>query len=191
VFFMSDNGGLSTSEGSPTSNLPYRGGKGWLYEGGVRVPFIIKWPGVAPPGATCDVPVISTDFFPTMLDMAGLPPRPEAQDGISLTPLLRQNGAMPIRHLYWHYPHYANQGGFPGGAVRAGDWKLIERFEDGRTHLYNLSSDVGERSDVAEQHPDRVAAMRADLHAWYDDVGAKFLEPQALDSERPWRPSAP
>jgi arylsulfatase A-like enzyme len=192
VFFMSDNGGLSTSEGSPTSNLPFRGGKGWLYEGGIREPYIIRWPGVASPGSTCDVPVISTDFYPTMLDMAGLPPRPEqALDGVSLVPLLKQSGSIAARPLCWHYPHYSNQGGFPGGAIRAGDWKLIERFEDGRTHLYNLRDDVGERNDVAGQHPDRVTAMRTDLHRWYGDVGAKFLEPKPADGLKPWRPSSP
>lgn len=189
VFFMSDNGGLSTSEGSPTSNLPLRGGKGWLYEGGVRVPYLIKWPGVTPPGSTCDVPVVSTDFYPTMLDMAGLPARPEQTlDGISLTPLLRGSGAMPSRSLYWHYPHYSNQGGFPGGAVRDGDWKLIERYEDGHAHLYNLTDDIGERTDLAAGQPERVARMRADLHRWYGTVGAKFLESKSPDGPRPWRP---
>lgn len=189
VIFMSDNGGLSTSEGSPTSNLPYRGGKGWLYEGGIREPYIIKWPGVTPPGSTCDALVTSTDFYPTLLDMAGLPPRPEQTlDGVSLVPLLKQSGSLPSRALYWHYPHYSNQGGFPGGAVREGDWKLIERFEDGRVHLYNLASDVGEQNDVAASHPELVARLRGDLHEWYASVGAKFLEPTSAGGEQPWRP---
>lgn len=189
VCFTSDNGGLSTSEGSPTSNLPLRGGKGWLYEGGIREPYLIKWPGVTPPGSTCDVPVLSTDFYPTFLDIAGLPPRPDQTlDGVSLVPLLRQSGEGPSRALYWHYPHYSNQGGFPGGAIRDGDWKLIERFEDGRVHLYNLKDDLSEQHDVATEHPDRVAAMRSRLHAWYKDVGARFLEPKSPEGPQPWRP---
>ncbi|MEZ6114490.1 MAG: sulfatase [Pirellulaceae bacterium] len=130
VCFMSDNGGLSTSEGSPTSNLPLRGGKGWVYEGGIREPFIIRAPGVSQPGSTCDTPVISTDFYPTLLDLAGLPARPDQTlDGVSLKPLLAGKSLPADRDLFWHYPHYANQGGFPGGAIRDGQWKLIERFE--------------------------------------------------------------
>jgi len=188
VFFMSDNGGLSTSEGLPTSNLPLRGGKGWLYEGGIREPFLVKWPGVTRPGSTCDVPVISTDFYPTILEMAGLPARPDQhRDGVSLVPLLK-GGSTPKRDaLFWHYPHYSNQGGFPGAAVRMGDYKLLERFEDGRVHLYNLASDLGERRDLAEEMPDRVRQMRDRLHAWYDEVDAKFLRPKP-DGPMPWRP---
>ena len=189
VFFMSDNGGLSTSEGSPTSNLPLRGGKGWLYEGGIREPYLVKWPGVTQPGSTCDVPVVSTDFYPTMLDMAGLPAKPkQTLDGLSLVPLLKQSGGLPDRALYWHYPHYANQGGFPGGAIRDGDWKLLERYEDGQVHLYNLADDIGERTDLAEKHPDRVEEMRSRLHEWYTEVDAKFLARKSEDGPQPWRP---
>lgn len=188
VFLMSDNGGLSTSEGSPTSNLPLRGGKGWLYEGGIREPFLIRWPGVTRPGSVCDVPVISADFYPTILEMTGSPPRPEQHlDGVSLAPLLAGGKQLGREALYWHYPHYSNQGGFPGGAVRMGDWKLIERFEDGRAHLYNLRDDVGERNDLAGRHPDRVAHLRDKLHAWYKQVDAKFLQPKPGGPE-PWRP---
>ncbi|MEX2120908.1 MAG: sulfatase [Pirellulales bacterium] len=189
VLFMSDNGGLSTAEGSPTSNLPLRGGKGWLYEGGIREPLIIRWPGVSEPGSVCDVPIISNDFYPTILDMAGLAPRPRQHlDGVSLVGLLRGEPAPPRDALYWHYPHYANQGGFPGGAIRMGDWKLIERYEDGRVHLFNLANDLGERHDLAGQHPDRVAAMRQGLHAWYKEVDAKFLQARPA-GPRPWRPA--
>ena len=188
VFFTSDNGGLSTSEGSPTANLPLRGGKGWLYEGGIREPFIIRVPGVTRPGSTCSVPVISTDFYPTILDVAGLRAKSRQHvDGVSLAGLLR-GGEEPAREaLYWHYPHYSNQGGFPGGAIRVGDWKLIERFEDGRVHLYNLREDIGERTDLAAKEPRRVAALRARLHAWYKRVDAKFLQPKPGGS-KPWRP---
>ena len=188
VFLMSDNGGLSTSEGSPTSNLPLRGGKGWLYEGGIREPFIIRCPGVAAAASTCDHPVISTDFYPTILDIAGLDARPEQHaDGVSLMPLLRQSGALDRDTLYWHYPHYSNQGGFPGGAIRVGDYKLIERFEDGRVHLFNLQDDIGERQDLATTMPEKVAQMRSELHAWYATVDAKFLQPKD-NGPQPWRP---
>ncbi|MCA9219250.1 MAG: sulfatase, partial [Planctomycetales bacterium] len=187
VCFMSDNGGLSTSEGSPTSNLPLRGGKGWVYEGGIREPFIIRAPGVSQPGSTCDTPVISTDFYPTLLDLAGLPARPDQTlDGVSLKPLLAGKSLSAERDLFWHYPHYANQGGFPGGAIRDGQWKLIERFEDGRVHLFNLADDVSEQHDLAAKHPDRVDAMRGRLHDWYKSVDARFL--QAKNGAEPWRP---
>ncbi len=188
VILMSDNGGLSTSEGSPTSNLPLRGGKGWLYEGGIREPFLIRWPGVTKPGSRCDVPVVSTDFYPTILEMAGVPAKNDQHlDGVSLVPLLKGRKGIDRDAIYWHYPHYSNQGGFPGGAVRMGNWKLIERFEDGRVHLYNLEQDIGERKDLASEHPQRVSQMRGKLHAWYKQVDAKFLRPKG-DSQSPWRP---
>jgi arylsulfatase A-like enzyme len=191
VCFMSDNGGLSTSEGSPTSNLPLRGGKGWLYEGGIREPYIIRWPGHAKPGSTCDVPVISTDFAPTILAMAGLPAIPKRHlDGVSLVPLLNGSDKLDREALYFHYPHYSNQGGIPGAAIRMGDWKLIERFEDGRVHLYNLTKDIGERNDLAGEASQkaRVNSMRSKLHQWYKDVDAKFLQPKGKDGAKPWRP---
>ena len=189
VCLTSDNGGLSTSEGSPTSNLPLRGGKGWLYEGGIREAFLIRAPGTAEPGSTCDVPVVSTDFYPTLLELTGTPPRPQQhQDGQSLVPLLKGGTRLDRTAIYWHYPHYSNQGGFPGAAVRSGDWKLIERFEDGRVHLFDLSNDVGEMNDVADQHPERVAAMKQKLHQWYREVDAKFLQPKP-GGPMPWRPS--
>jgi arylsulfatase A-like enzyme len=188
VFFTSDNGGLSTSEGSPTSNLPLRGGKGWLYEGGIREPYLVKWPGVTRPGSTSDVPVTSIDYYPTILEIAGLPARPEQhKDGVSLVPILKGEGHLSREAIYWHYPHYSNQGGFPGGAVRMGDYKLIERYEDGRVHLYNLAEDIGEREDLSERMPEKVQAMRQRLHAWYTEVDAKFLEPKP-DGPAPWRP---
>jgi arylsulfatase A-like enzyme len=188
VCFTSDNGGLSTSEGSPTSNLPLRGGKGWVYEGGIREPFLVKWPGVTKPGSVCDVPVMSMDFYPTLLEAAGVKRQPDqVVDGVSLVPLLKGGEVLPRKALFWHYPHYSNQGGFPGGAVRMGDWKLVERYEDGRVHLYNLREDEGERRDLAEKEPDRVAAMRSALHAWYRETDAKFLEPKE-GGPKPWRP---
>ncbi len=189
VVFMSDNGGLSTSEGSPTANVPLRGGKGWLYEGGIREPFMIRWPSVTNGGADCHEPVTSTDFYPTLLDMAGLPLQPKQHlDGVSLVPLLHGEKNFDREALYWHYPHYANQGGFPGGAIRMGDWKLLERYEDGRVHLYNLAEDIGEQNDLAEKHPDRVKSMRAKLHKWYKTVDAKFLRPKKPGGPKPWKP---
>ncbi len=188
VMFMSDNGGLSTSEGSPTSNLPFRGGKGWLYEGGIREPFLIRWPGVTDAGGSCSVPVTSTDFYPTMLDIAGVDLKPEQHlDGRSLAPLLKGEAAIDRDALFWHYPHYSNQGGFPGGAVRQGDLKLIERFEDGRVHLYDLAEDPGEQMDLADKRPEDVKALREQLHAWYNEVDAKFLQAKEGGPE-PWRP---
>ena len=173
VFFMSDNGGLSTAEGSPTSNLPLRGGKGWLYEGGIREPMIVRWPGVAQAGAVCHEPVTSTDFYPTMLEMAGLPLKPQQHvDGISLVGLLKGTGKLQRQAVYWHYPHYSNQGGTPGGAVRAGDYKLIEFYEDGRVELYNLRDDIGERHDLAAEMPEKTAELRRRLDDWRRETGA-------------------
>jgi arylsulfatase A-like enzyme len=178
VVFMSDNGGLSTSEGHPTSNLPLRAGKGWLYEGGIREPMIIKWPGVTAPGSVSDAPVISTDFYPTMLDMAGLPLMEDQHvDGMSLEPLLRATGSVDRNVLYWHYPHYGNQGGSPGSAVRAGDWKLIQFFDGDRFELYDLANDIGETNDLAGAEPARVEELRAMLRVWHREVGALFPSP--------------
>ncbi len=187
VCMTSDNGGLSTSEGSPTSNLPLRGGKGWLYEGGIREPFLIRAPGVTKAGQTCDVPVMSIDFYPTLLELTGTRISHQV-DGVSLVSLLGGDGSLDRKSLYWHYPHYSNQGGFPGGAVRSGDWKLVERLEDGRTHLYNLADDAGERNDVADAHRELVTKMRDDLHAWYRTVDAKFLQAKPAGPAA-WRPN--
>ncbi len=189
ICFMSDNGGLSTSEGSPTSNLPFRGGKGWLYEGGIREPYMIAVPGLTDQGPTSDAPVTSTDFYPTLLELTELPRRPEQHlDGVSLVPLLQEPDATIDRDaLYWHYPHYSNQGGFPGGAIRSGNLKLIERFEDGRVHLFDLSIDPGEQNDLASERPKEVATLRNQLHQWYQSVDAQFLQP-VEDGPEPWRP---
>jgi arylsulfatase A-like enzyme len=177
VIFTSDNGGLSTAEGTPTSNLPLRMGKGWNFEGGVREPLLVKWPGVTRPGTRCDAPMISTDYYPTLLELAGLSLRPlQHLDGVSLVPLLR-GGAQPERPLFWHYPHYSNQGGGPGGAVRLGDFKLIEWFEDMRVQLFNLKDDIGELHDLASQMPEKANALREQLHAWRRAVDAQMMTP--------------
>ncbi len=188
VAFTSDNGGLSTSEGSPTSNLPLRGGKGWVYEGGIREPFIVRWPGVTKAGSVNPEPVMSTDFFPTFVKAAGSKPSGAGPiDGVDLMPSLK-GGTLERDALYWHYPHYSNQGGFPGGAIRMGKWKMIERYEDGSAHLYDLSEDVSERTDLSKFHPEQVAKMRKKLHQWYKEVDAKFLQPKGKEGKKPWRP---
>lgn len=172
VIFTSDNGGLSTSEGWPTSNLPLRGGKGWLYEGGIREPLIVRWPAVLKAGQTLDAPVSSPDYFATMADVAGAKPAAKI-DGVSLRPLLEGKGDLPDRALCWHYPHYGNQGGAPGAAIRHGDWKLVQWFEKpDAPELYNLRDDIGESKNLADQQPDRVKAMLAELETWQKDVGA-------------------
>ena len=179
VLFTSDNGGLSTSEGWPTSNLPLRGGKGWLYEGGIRTPLLVRWPGQAKPGSILSAPVSSPDLFPTLLDAAGAPP-PAGQplDGRSLR-LLLQGEAPAERALFWHYPHYGNQGGAPGAAIRRGDWKLVEWFEDRRVQLFNVAADLSEEHDLARTEPARADRLRAELHAWQKDVGARFPTPNS------------
>jgi arylsulfatase A-like enzyme len=175
IFFFSDNGGLSTAEGWPTSNLPLRAGKGWLYEGGIREPTIIKWPGVTPPGSVCDTPVISDDFYPTFLHMAGVGLRPKQHmDGTSLVPLLRRESGWRRDTLSWHYPHYSNQGGAPAGAISQGDWKLIEYFEDGRLELHNLRDDLGEQKDLATAMPEKARELQTMLAEWRRSVGAQM-----------------
>ena len=178
VMFMSDNGGLSTSEGSPTSNVPLRAGKGWLYEGGVREPMIVKWPGVTEPGSICDHPVISTDFYPTMLELADLNSKPEQHcDGVSFAPLLHGAPMPNDRPIFWHYPHYGNQGGSPGAAVRLGDYKLIEFFEDGHVELYNIADDLSETNNLAEKLPEKATELLQMLHNWQKSVNARFPSP--------------
>jgi arylsulfatase A-like enzyme len=179
VCFTSDNGGLSTSHGSPTSNLPLKAGKGWLYEGGIRVPYIIRWPGVTKPGSKCHVPVIGNDFYPTLLQAAHLPLKPEQHvDGISLVPLLNGSRKTINREaIYWHYPHYGNQGGRPGSCVRAGDYKLIEIFEDNAVELYNLKDDIGEQKDLSAAMPEKTEVLKKMLHAWRDEVDAQMMTP--------------
>lgn len=177
IFFMSDNGGLSTSEGHPTSNLPLRGGKGWLYEGGIREPVIVKWPGVAKAGSVCDVPVISNDFYPTMLEMAALPLKPgQHVDGVSFASLLKGSRKLDRKAIYWHYPHYSNQGGTPSAAVRIGNYKYIEFFE-GQQELYNLKDDIGERNDLSKKMPGKTKELKALLDKWLKDVNANMPKP--------------
>jgi arylsulfatase A-like enzyme len=174
IIFTSDNGGLSTAEGSPTANLPFRTGKGWGYEGGVREPLLIKWPGVTAPGSVSHAPAISTDFYPTILQMLGLPMRPAQHlDGVSIVPTLK-GGALPERPLFWHYPHYSNQGGSPHGAVRVGDFKLIEWYEDMSVELYDLKNDLGEQHNLAKENSAKAAELTQLLHDWRKQVNAQM-----------------
>jgi len=180
ILFTSDNGGVATSEGWPTSNLPLRAGKGWAYEGGVRVPMLAIVPGVTKPGQACDAWAISMDVFPTLLAACGLAERKQDHlDGVNLLPALKGD-ALSDRPLFWHYPHYGNQGGSPFSAVRSGEWKLVV-FHDPRqgVELYDLAADPDEAKNLATNEPNRVAAMRKMLDEWKRDVGAIDATPHA------------
>ncbi|WP_150107476.1 sulfatase [Pedosphaera parvula] len=177
IIFTSDNGGLSTAEGAPTSNMPLRAGKGWPYEGGVREPLVVKWPGVTKAASVSDHQVMSTDYYPTLLEIAGLPARPEQHlDGISFTPALRGK-EMGERPLFWHYPHYSNQGGAPSSSIRKGDWKLIEWYEENRIELFNLRLDVGEKNDLASTSALKREELKSELQAWRASVKADMPLP--------------
>jgi arylsulfatase A-like enzyme len=178
IVFTSDNGGLATSEGSPTCNAPLAEGKGWMYEGGTREPLMVRWPGTIEAGSTCSVPVSSPDFYPTLLELAGLDPIPQQHcDGMSFAPLLRGETSLKRDGIFWHYPHYGNQGGTPGSSVRAGDYKLIEFFDDGRLELYNLRRDIGEEKNLAEREPEKRDELHALLKEWREKVEAKIPQP--------------
>ena len=193
VVFTSDNGGLATAEGAPTSNLPLRAGKGFVYEGGVRVPLIVRWPTVGAAGSTSDAPVSTLDVAATLLDAAGIG-SVVGLDGASLRPVVG-GGRWEPRDLVWHYPHYSNQGGRPAGALVAGDGavpggeKLVERFEDGGLELYDLAADPGERHDLAAERPQRARELAARLAAWRDSSGARLPEPNP-DPVDPFSPRA-
>jgi len=175
VVFTSDNGGLSTAEGSPTCNLPLAEGKGWMYEGGTRVPLLIRWPGVVTPGTTNDTPVTTPDLFPTLMQATGsTPPATHRVDGESLMPLLTAEGGLTREAIFWHYPHYGNQGGTPGSSILCGKYKLIEFFEDDRVELYDLESDPGEKHDLSGQERDRAKRLQELLANWRQCVGARL-----------------
>ncbi|WP_161604310.1 sulfatase [Roseiconus nitratireducens] len=170
VIFTSDNGGFAKA----TSNAPLRANKGSNYEGGIRVPLIMHWPGHASPGRVCSEPVISTDFYPTILAATGQPLRPyQHVDGKNLVPLLKADGSIQRQALFWHYPHYnQHPESFPSGVVRCGSWKLIENYETGEVSLYDLDRDLGETDDLSDRRPDKVAELTKKLHDWQREVGA-------------------
>jgi arylsulfatase A-like enzyme len=174
ILFTSDNGGDKV-----TSSGPLRGRKGWLYEGGVREPWIVKWPGVTKPGSTCDVPIINTDILPTVLEACGLPAKPDVhKDGVTFASLLR-GGTEPVHEaLFWHFPHYGNHGSGPCSSVRVGDWKLIEWLEDDSVELFNVTTDLSEKTNVAAQHPERVKELRERLRTWRKETGANMPRPK-------------
>ena len=177
VVFFSDNGGLELLQ----DQEPLRGGKAMQWEGGIRVPLAIRWPGVVEPGSVSHVPVSSIDFFPTLADIVGAEPSAADVDGVSLVPLLRQTGPLDRDALYWHYPHYHHLGYKPSGAIREGDYKLIEWYEQsltGEPHaitLYNVRTDIAEAFDLADAMPDRAATMLAQLRQWRQEVGAQEM----------------
>lgn len=181
LFFFSDNGGLSVKEGANTPatvNTPFRAGKGYVYEGGIREPLIVVWPGVTQPGTICETPVSSVDFLPTMCAMAGTEHGDSKVDGVDISAALRDPHATLDRDaLYWHYPHFANQGGHPAGAVREGDWKLIKDYEFGKIELYNLRDDVGETHNLAETQPREAARLQKKLERWLKSVDANMPPP--------------
>lgn len=177
VCFTGDNGGVSSGDDFSSSELPYRGGKGRQWEGGLRVPFYVKAPGVTKPGSTCGTPVIHTDFYPTILQLAGLPLRPQQHvDGVSLLPLLKGD-TIAARPLFWHYPHYGNQGGEPSSVIQKDEWKLIHYWEDHRNELYHLPDDIGEQHDLAQKEAARTGQLWAELQAWLKETGARIPEP--------------
>jgi arylsulfatase A-like enzyme len=186
VIFFSDNGGLSTkSDPGPTSNEPLRAGKGWLYEGGIRVPLIVRAPGLTKAGSISDTPVWSTDFYPTLLSLAGLAARPEQhRDGLDISSVLRGETAPSREALYWHYPHYHGSTWAPGGAMREGDWKLIEHFDEGGVELFNLQTDLSEKNNLAKTEPQRLQAMQARLAAWRKETGA-YIPVPGVTPEKP------
>lgn len=179
IVFISDNGGLVHDQGGRiyTSNAPLRSEKGTLYEGGIRVPAIVRMPGLVPAGTVCEVPAGTTDLPATILDLAGVPlAGHEPLDGASLMPLLRDPKVVFAREtLFWHLPHYHHSS--PASAIRKGDWKLIEFFEDGAVELYDLSSDPGEAKNLAAANPDKTTELRAALNEWRTRIGARLPMP--------------
>ena len=191
VIFTSDNGGLTQRNGKHdgfTENLPLRRGKGSAYEGGVRVPAIVRWPGVAKAGSVCDEPVMTIDYYPTMLAAArakGNADHNQSIDGQSLLPLLKNPIHSLDRNLFWHYPHYHAGGDSPYSAVRSGKWRLIEFHEDQRIALFDLAGDIGETTDQAAKYPEVAKRLRGELNRWRKEVGAQMPTPNPeYDAER-------
>ena len=177
IFFFSDNGGLATKHGmGPGCNLPLRASKGWLYEGGIRVPLIVRMPDRRNAGLEPNTPVVSTDIYPTLLSLAGLPLRPEQhRDGQSFVGLMNGTGRDSARRkLYWHYPHYHGSMWTPGAAIRKGDWKLIQFYHFDKLELYNLQEDLGESTDLSAAHPEVTQTLLTELLKWQEKLGASI-----------------
>lgn len=174
IIFTSDNGGLSTlfRENAPTNNGPLRAGKGWCYEGGIRVPLIISGPDISNPGRTNANPAISMDYFTTILNLAGIDH--DNGDGENLVPVLKENKEIQREELFWHYPHYHGSAWKPGSALRKGDWKFVIHYENNKMELFNLADDLAESNDLAEKYPEKVKEMKAILDAKLKDSNAKF-----------------
>jgi len=188
IIFTSDNGGLHVPEGGHlkvTHNTPFRAGKGHTYEGGQRIPLIVRWPAHVPAGRVIDTPVNNIDWIPTLLDLAGAP-EPTGLDGMSLAKGLT-GGAFPERRLFWHFPHYTNQGGRPSGVVRDGDWLLVESYDENKTELYDLSADMGQNRDLAGEEPARVAALKTALAQWRDANDVQHNRPNPNFDEEAFR----
>lgn len=175
VVFTSDNGGVASGDSFSTSNLPLRGGKGYQWEGGIREPYFIKVPWMKNAGSQSDFPVIGTDFFPTLLDLVDADLLPEQHvDGISLKSILEGKELEIDRPLFWHYPHYGNQGGNPSSIIRENNWKFIHYWEDGSEELYDLSSDIGEKTNVVNSHPKIAKNLSKKLLDWLNEVDANL-----------------
>lgn len=182
VVFTSDNGGLTQRYGKHdefTENLPLRRGKGSAYEGGVRVPTIVRWPGVTPAGTESDEPVMTIDYWPTFLEAVGVDAKDAGVDGQSLLPLLENGDASLNRDLFWHFPHYHAGGDSPYSAIRSGNYRLIEFHETGDLELYDLKSDIGESKDLSEEEPNKVAKLHMRMKKWREEVGAQMLTPNS------------
>lgn len=175
IIFTSDNGGLATSEGSPTCNAPLRAGKGWLYEGGIRVPLIIRYPGKAKPGTVIHTPVSSIDYLPTIAEMTGTDTGKALSDGVSFVSLFKKD-KMKERPLFWHYPHYSNQGVEPGSAIRLGKYKLIDNFERERQELYDLEADLSETNDISGANPGKTKELYDLLKKWREENNAIMMD---------------
>ena len=177
IFFTGDNGSLTTlrRQPGPSCLLPMRAGKGWAYEGGIRVPFIVRDPDLHTKGTVCSVPVVNTDFYATILDYCGLPQKPEQhKDSIDLKPLIEGKVTSVIRKnpMVWHYPHYHGSGWTPGSAIREGRWKLIESYQDGNVELYDLQNDLGEHHDLSKKLPEKSSQLLQKMHDYLEGVGA-------------------
>ena len=179
IVFTSDNGGVVSGDNYSTNLAPLRGGKGYQWEGGTRVPYLIYVPWLNSNGKKNDTPVSGVDFLPTLLDYAGTPMQQESVAGKSLRTIL-EGGNLEERPLFWHYPHYGNQGGEPNATIRKGDWKLIHYWEDGHQELYKLSEDIGELNDLATQYPEQVLSLSAELMAWLQKNNANYASPDPI-----------